>query len=164
MNPWPQLGAFLGERRKVEVTAPPSPHARGAVTWGQLQGVWPPATGEGLLPLLQLWWLHGDYAALGPQLSWDCERRGEGPGAGGHIQRDRVTRGEGGEGIFNFSTLNRKLRDVVVSKLSLIEFNSLGQFHTVTHRAFCSQGNSQGTLQWKSTNIDTTRSIIFSRA
>ena len=42
---------------------------------------------------------------------------------------------------------------VVVSKLSLIEFNSLGQFHTVTHRAFCSQGNSQATLLWrKSTN------------
>ena len=38
---------------------------------------------------------------------------------------------------------------VVVSKLSLIEFNSLGQFHTVTHRAFCSQGNSQATLHWR---------------
>ena len=38
-------------------------------------------------PLLQMWWLHGDYAALGPQLSWDCERRGEGRRKRGKLRR-----------------------------------------------------------------------------
>ena len=48
MNLWPQFGVFFGgSTGMVKATASPSPHAKGAVTWSQLQGAWPPATGEG---------------------------------------------------------------------------------------------------------------------
>ena len=51
----PGFGVFLGEAADGGGDGFPKPPLQGAVNRGLLQGVWPPATEGGLLPLPRLW-------------------------------------------------------------------------------------------------------------